>query len=1060
MCRGIRGRKLMVALILATVLVRAQPPEATLRVVVTDATGAPLVNAEVGAQLVDRGIDSVQRTGSDGACFFASLPPGVYTLRIALPGYVALLRQGITLNVAAREQIGLVLEREQMSSGEAERNVGTFLQGTPSPPILVADTVASSLSVVMDESKILQLPLLNRNVYSLFLLQPGVTSQEASGIRGLRFSVHGQRVSGSNYLLDGVDNNNTTLTGPVTVTSLEGIQEFRMTNSSFSAEAGRATSFVAQVITRPGTNSWHERLFGYFGNKALDANTFSNNANSLPKSAVHQLQTGLSVGGPVRHDKTYAFASVELSRFRFTTSQDVTVPTREFIESLPAGSPFAPLFASTPPIPVPPSAADPSYGTATVQVPNRLDTLFVTGRLDHIMGAGRDRLIARYTLSGTEERLSDAGSQEFQGYPNLWPTDELNGQNSMAGWTHIFQGGPVNDFRVGWNRYRINFPRPFDDRPLLRVPFPFIDIASSPRTGAQNENNNIVQFADNFTLRRGRSSITAGFESRYSLNNGVNQGIESSVFGGQGVIAAGLYQFQDMASVARNEPLVFGIAVDRYAFPFKRPDFNRRYRSTDYAAYIQDDLKLTRGLSINIGLRWEHFGVMHNTDRTKDVNLYFGAGSTPAERIANGILRPTTENPGDLKGLLYRPAWRNFAPSIGLAWDPFHRGQTVVRAGYALAYDRIYDTVRDVRTSSSPTLACFPPECSTVLLPVERNLSLFQPVLKPSPVAIVDENLKTPYAQNWYFGIQQNLAPNLLIELAHAGSAGRKLLSRDQVNRLEFGPSLAGTIEDNFISNQGNSNYLNLEASLIGRAWHGLQYQLSYTWGHAIDNQSDLLEGVRIGPDRADVAIATFTRMLDPRFDRASANFDQRHNLVVNAIWDLPAPRSSWKMLLGGWSVSGIAAARSGFPVTVIYQPDREHTFGLRNNRPDLVGNPSSFSQYSVPGGRQWLSSIDFGVPAGPGSLGRNALPGPGSWNTDLALLRNFSIREGNLRLQLRGEFYNAFNHANLSPPVSDLSQSDFGVSYAGQAQSYSRFGELPLDSAARRIQLALRLTF
>jgi hypothetical protein len=1040
-------------------MICAQPPEATLRIVVTDIQGAPLANAKVRAQIADRGINFIQTSGSDGGCYFASLSPGMYSILVALPGYRSLLRQGIKLNVGAREQIGFVLEREQKSFGEAERDVSTFMRGAPRPPVLAAETTASSVSVVLDESKILQLPLLNRNVYSLFLLQPGVTSQDASGVRGLRFSVHGQRVSGSNYLLDGVDNNNIVLTGPVTVTSLEGIQEFRMTNSSFSAESGRATSFVAQVSTRSGTNSWHGGAFGYFGNDALNANTFFTNAYDLPKPYLRQVQTGLSLGGPIRRDHTYLFTAVELSRFRFSNQQDVTVPTPEFIVGLPPDSPFVPLFARTPPVAVAPSLdSDGNYGTATMRVPNRLDTLLFTGRLDHLVAAGRDRFLARYTLSGTRERLSDASTQEYRGYLDLWPTDQLNGHNSMVAWIHAFQGGPVNDFRVGWNRYRINYPRPFDDRPILQTAqSSFVDLPSSPRLGAQRENNNVVQFADSFTLRRGRSSISAGFESRYNLNNGVNQGIESLVFGGQGVFASGIFQFADLPAVARNEPDFFGIAVDRFAVPFERADFRRNYRSTDYAAYIQNDLKLTRGLSINLGLRWEHFGVIHNTDRSKDVNLYFGPGSTPEERIANGILRPTTENPGGMRGLLYRPSWRNFAPSIGVAWDPFLRGQTVIRAGYAIAYDRVYDTVRDVRTSSSRTAVCMSTCRSALLFPIQANLSWLPDTVDPAPAAIVDENLRTPYAQNWYVGIQQNLTRSLLLQVGHAGSAGRKLLSRDDVNRLEFGPSAAGTVEDNFISNQGSSNYVNLEAGLIGRASHGFQFQISYTWGHAIDNQSDLLEGVRIGPARTDVAIATFTRMLDPHFDRASANFDQRHNFVANAIWDIPVPWPFWNKIFGGWSVSGIGAIRSGFPVSIVNPISFES--GIRNNRPDLIAGSKSFSRPAVEGGRQWLSEQDYMGTSGPGSLGRNAIGGPGSWSADLAVMRNFRIRE-NAGVQFRGEFYNAFNHANLAPPVSWWGRPDFGVSYAGFSQSYSRFGELPLDSAARRIQLAVRLTF
>jgi hypothetical protein len=1067
--------KLFFAIILLASFLRSQSPDAALRVLVTTADGMTLSNAEVTASLSDRGIERPETTGGDGMCFFPSLPPGIYTIRVALPGYTIRLLQGIKLDVAAHHEISVLLTPVPTGAGDTEGQVKSILEAAPPAPVLGVETVASSVSVVVGESKILQLPLLNRNVYSLFLLQPGVTSQEASEARGLRFSVHGQRVSGSNYLLDGVDNNNLTLTGPVTITSLEGVQEFRMINSSFSADTGRATSFVAQAITSPGTNTLHGGVFGYLSNDALDANTFFNNAFGEPKTPLHTVQTGYTLGGPIIHNRTYFFTSLELSRFHFSTSQQIKVPTQTFIASLPPSSPFRALFATAPPIALP-AATDPDYGTATVQVPNRIDTLFFTGRVDHVLHAGRDRLAARYTLSATQQRVSDDSSgEEYQGNQALWPTDRFSGHNTMLGWTHTFESASVNDLRLGWNRYRPDLPRPFTDHPSIQIFSPCCPfLASSPRFGIQRENDNLLQLTDRFSVRRGRSSLTLGFELRRNLDNGVNSGLENSAFGGEDVPAAGFFQFDDLASVRANNPLWFEVAVDRFSNPLQLANLDRSYRSTDGAAFVQDDFKLSRRFSINIGLRWEHFGVIHNTDRSKDINFYFGPGSTPEERIANGVLRRTTDNPGDMKGVLYRPDFRDFAPSVGFAWDPFGYGKTIVRAGYAIAYDRIYDTARDVRTNSSRSVICYSeagaasflvqyPICPTLslMLPVQQMLPLIPFPLLPAPAVIIDEHLRTPYAQNWYFGIQQNITPTLMLEEGHAASVGRKLVSRDLVNRDFLLPSLANTNDDNFISSQGNSNYLSLEVRLTQRVWHGLQYQLSYTWSHAIDNQSDLLEGVRTGPDRTDVAIAGFTSTLDPRFDRADANFDQRHNFIVNAIWEVPAPRSRWRTLIGGWSISGIGGIRSGFPVTVISATGLSDA-GFLNSRADLVGDPGSFKKYDVPGGRQWLSPSDFSLAAGgPGTLGRNALPGPGSWNCDLAVMRNFSFKDSRLHLQLRGEFYDAFNHANLSPPVSDLSQQQtFGVSYAGFSQTFSRFGELPLDNVSRQIQLALRVTF
>jgi len=250
---------------------------------------------------------------------------------------------------------------------------------------------------------------------------------------------------------------------------------------------------------------------------------------------------------------------------------------------------------------------------------------------------------------------------------------------------------------------------------------------------------------------------------------------------------------------------------------------------------------------------------------------------------------------------------------------------------------------------------------------------------------------------------------------------------------------------------------------------------VSYTYSHAIDNQSDIFEGVRTDPRTGAFALSTFTRELDARVDRGNANFDQRHNLVFNAIWDLGTPgfHAFWaRKLLEGWTVSVIGAYRSGFPVTAISFSHEDSTT-LRNNRLDFLGDEDQQGHLSpakpVPRGVQWLDPNLFRPAVGRvGTLGRGAIKGPGFWNYDFALLRSIPIRESGIRLQFRAEFYNLFNHPNLSAPVTTyfldpFSQSvnpDFGKAYYGLNRTFSRFGDLPLENPSRRVQFALRLQF
>jgi hypothetical protein len=392
----------------------------------------------------------------------------------------------------------------------------------------------------------------------------------------------------------------------------------------------------------------------------------------------------------------------------------------------------------------------------------------------------------------------------------------------------------------------------------------------------------------------------------------------------------------------------------------------------------------------------------------------------------------------------------------------------------------VFDTLRDLRTNSQQVVTCFPPftpACAlSFLVPAQLMLpSLNQDLAlePPAPVVQLDENLRTPYAENWYLGAQQTVTPSLLVEIGYAASVGKKLIGRDVINRSIQGFQLNGQVgEDTFLSNSGYSNYQALEVGLRRRFSRGLQYQASYTWSHAIDNQSDIFQGPRIGPGIQDFALATFTRQFDAQVDRGNADFDQRHNLVLNAIWDLPTPSvdARWaKSLLRGWTVSVIGAHRSGFPITVISNASID-TNGLANNRLDLVAGQTARLSHPVPvpGGVQWLNPNAFQLAqSGVGNTARGAIPGPGFWNYDFAALRNIALTEGSMRMQFRAEFYNLFNHANLSSPVSaSLDPStlsvnpNFGQAFYGLNQTFSRFGDLSLGSPSRKIQFGLRLEF
>ena len=397
-----------------------------------------------------------------------------------MSGYRGLEKRGIELAVGAKHEENFTLS--PLSPEQAQTAISAAFEIVPSAPALPVETIASSVSVVVEENKILELPLASRNIYSLFLLQPGVTSPGAVGARGLTFSVHGQRVSGSNYQLDGVDNNDIVLTGPVAATSAEAIQEFRMVNSSFSAENGRATAFVAQVVTRSGSNRFHGSVFEFLGNDKLDANTFENNSNGIAKAPLRQNQFGYSLGGPIQKNKSFFWSGLELSRLHYGTPMTLQLPSALFIASLPQDSEARRLLTEIPPLAVTPSQADPNIGTINYQVPNRVDTLLATERLDHNFRNAKDRLMGRFTVASTASEVPEglAPGEGFTGYPSLMPTDRYRAYNSMLSWTHSFDASRVNDFRIGWSRERVEEPRSQPGIPILQS-FDGVSLPGSPR---------------------------------------------------------------------------------------------------------------------------------------------------------------------------------------------------------------------------------------------------------------------------------------------------------------------------------------------------------------------------------------------------------------------------------------------------------------------------------------------------------------------------------------------------------------------------------------------------
>lgn len=1066
---------------------RAQSSQAVLQGQVTDPAGASVSRALVLLRNLATNTQAYRYTNEQGLYYFSAVYPGSYAVRVDALGYRPEERSPVELPVAARLELNFALAASgtvpappapvpaSPRPAASPSNLLAVMYGADaavpqavmvSLPTPITETLLGSLSSLIDENKILELPLSGRDVYTLLVLQPGVTSDNATA-RGLGFSVSGQRVASSNFLLDGVDNNDPSITGRATRVSAEAVKEYRMTTSNFTAEYGRASGFIANAITRTGTNHLHGTLYTFFNHDRLNANSFTNNLAGLPRPPFRQTQAGVAVGGPVRQDRLFFFANFERSHLSSESqSRRVFVPSASLVASLWEGSRAQELLRR-----FPPPAGDPVPGVSYavshqfVQPTVQRDTLGL-GRMDYSSLDGRNRLMARYSFSQqtTEDFV-------FSVYPDLNAPLVVRGQNLATNYTRELAGG-TNELKFGYSRNSVRALRPHPEIPAI-ASGEGIALPGSEAAYDYSFQDAGIHILDNFSRLRERHALGIGAEVRLAGHDSLLSPARD-----------GLYLFDSIFDFYFDDPTFLLIALHRQTGQIpSEADFRRRYRQKDWGIFFQDNLKLTQRLTLNLGIRYEYFGVPQPRAGSRDFNFVFGSGESAGERIVTGSLRA---------GTLYEPDRNNMAPRVGFALDLRGDGKNVVRGGYGLFFDRIFNNIwLDARNNSLTLqlLSNFPglPAQFDYTFPAAAGVKPGNR-LTPGGTVLVDRALRIPYSQNWFVGFQRELTPNLVLEVNHAGSLGRKLVTADVLNRafsvpITLKPAGRFNPEQGDISyraNQGLSNFLALEVALNRRWSRGVQFQLSYTLSRTRDLQSDPLVQPGLTAQRTasrDLAansffqISTaFTRQFDPRADYGRSDFDQTQNLVFNAI--AQSPRfSGWLRFLSGWQAATLVGLRSGFPFSVYTTQTAIPARGglLIRNRADFVGKnlDEAFlsSRQATPGGVALLNPSKFRAPTGDkiGSLARNSLRGPGFWNVDFGLSRSFALpRLGEPgRLQFRAEFFNLFNHTNLNNPDPFLESPTFGTATLGrQGFGSSQYSAAPLNEQPRRVQFALKVYF
>jgi hypothetical protein len=1040
-------------------------------------TGLPVPSAAIVCLRSDTGARQAATSGSHGEYSVAGLSPANYIVTVSAQGYQTQQARAVDLPVSGRIDLkfrlrplndlweagrfqGWITPQSQQSVQFYGPDVDTSRIAVFSSNTGSIGPLDNSLSDVITQDDIQSLPLTGRDVYTMLMLLPGVTSDLGTA-RGLGFSVNGQRPSSSNYLLDGVENNNLLVTGPLADAVPEFLQEYRISTSNYSAEYGRTSGFVANAITRTGANAWHTDLFLYWNSQWLAANGFQENASGIPRAPLHEWEPGLFVSGPAVRRRLFVSGGFESRRHQSQYDpQTFVLPTQSFVDSLSPSSFAGQYLRQYLPASRPDGPGD--YGFVTLALPTTVSRFSEMLRLDDTFDRGTEHFFARLWL----DQLN-LPNFSFDPYPQFSSNLQQKSVSAAAGLVSQISPSLLNEFRVsrtgdseslftfqpaGVPELSVNTVQAGDQSYSIMLP------TSNNAYNYWNRGAN-WELLDNVTWVTGRHVVKSGFgwlqrEPELQLS------------------AYPLLEYDCLADFSAGKPSELVAETDRLSPVLGPVAPDRAYRYRQFNAFLQDSFHLTSRLMFDYGIRYEYYGVPQNIGSQKDLLIELGPGSG----IQSGLAGASYSIPAGGDQPLFQSRTSNWAPRTGFAWDVTGRGSTLLRASYGIFYDAPFDNlwenvIQNQYQTSTVTFTqpqAVPAPLSGLLaagtLQNSSNLVnglLFQP------------GLRAPLIQSGFLGLQQTLSRGLTLEVNALASRGRGLITTDDVNR---GDSVFPTSENPFgrlqpalgdldyRANQGSSQYTALATTLRFRR-SSISGQVSYTWSHSIDNQSDPLENTFFSfnqlaaAGQSAPAFSAFASQFDSNGDRGNSDFDQRQNLVFFASYRFPS-------VLRGWTAAGLGALRSGLPFTVysgavLNQPLGSET--IINTRADLISPAQAYTSQPYSGGRLLLNAAAFqsAQPNSVGTSGRNAFYGPGLVNFDASLARTFHVRawKETFSMTLRADAYNVLNHANLGNPYAHLGAPGFGVAQYGLSEAASGFPLLqPLSEAARQVQLMLQI--
>lgn len=1021
----------------------AQSPNGNINGLVSDPSSAAVVGAELVAVNDVTGVQYTTRTNGEGIYVLPNLPPGPYRVQVSKIGFKTLIKPEIVLNVQDSLSINFTL------LVGAFHEIVTVQGGGP-----LVNTQDASVSTVIDNTFIENLPLNGRSFNTLLQLTPGVVvapSNSAFANNGGQFSVAGQRTSGNNLLIDGASGNFgvgpvlgqgtagtgsaqafSVLGGTSSLVSVEAVQEFRVETSSFAPEFGRTPGGQVILTTRSGTNDWHGGVYEYFRNDVLDANDWFADQAGLPRAPERHNDFGAYLGGPIRKDNTFFFLSYEGARLRQPNTVVRSVPSEYARMAAPTAiAPFLLAYPQPDDRTVTPGVFAGPF-TGSFSSPSTLNAGSV--RIDHTFGS-KVSVFGRYNHAPSDSTVRINALSELD-------TTQINTKTLTLGLTMDLNPRVANSVRANYSVQDSGFANTLDSfggavPPALTVLAPKIQSSTKGSFTFCSLSNDVSCYTTGPQTRNRGTQINVGDDLSLSV------GLHQLKFGAD-------YRAIFLDLRPSNVGLEYDVnSVQDFLSTNQAGDIFGTFANSSYflahaaSFYGQDTWRISPRLTVTYGLRWEF---------------------SPAPSARGGTKISAWKNVNDPSSLALAPfgtplwstTYTNFAPRVGAAYRLTQKGDLILRAGWGMFYD--------LGTDSAAQLGFFfPSDVNSLAFGVPLPLAdatPYVPALSFTPPYPNDTHgfapdIEPPRSYQWNVAVEKSFGDKQALSLTYVGQAGRKLLNQVGINQ----PNADFTGFFILTENDAFSNYDALQLQYRRRLQNRVQALLNYSWSHSLDNASN------------DILPTQLSSGISASSNYSSSDFDVRHSFSGALTFDAPNLKMNRLMqfVTEDWSLDGVVVARTGFPFSLFASAvppliTGNPTLSPRPNR--IVGQPSWIPNSTAGGGKSVNPAAFANPPIGQqGTEGRNDIRGFGLTQVDLSLRRKFAITD-RVSLQFRADAFNLLNHPNFANPLGFYFGTIPITTYLESPSMLNRgtgLGGLnPLfqEGGPRSLQLSLKLAF